>query len=92
MVSAIQHATGAAAEIQTRPAPGPTAVSPKPTPPTPQPAAPTTADTVQISNAALTAMKEATETPAETAKEARSGDHQAQRLVAKEAATKKLEG
>ncbi len=43
-------------------------------------------DTVQVSNAALAALKEATETPEQTAKEARSGDRQAQRLLAAEAA------
>jgi hypothetical protein len=52
-----------------------------------------TTDNVQISNAAKTAMQEATETPEQTAKEARSGDRQAQRLLAQEAATAKtMEG
>jgi len=37
-------------------------------------------------------MKEASETPAQTAKEAGSGDRQAQRLLAKEAAAQKAEG
>jgi len=48
----------------------------------PQPAA---TDTVKISVAAQ-ALQEATETQAQTAKEAGSGDAQAQRLQAKEAA------
>jgi hypothetical protein len=45
----------------------------------------------QLSKAAqatLAALEEATETPAQTAKEAGSGDLQAQRLLAKEAAKK----
>ena len=45
-------------------------------------------DTVQISNAAKALLQEATETPAQTAKEANGGDRQAQRLLAKEAAEK----
>lgn len=43
--------------------------------------------TVSISPAAA-ALQEATETPNQTAKEARSGDQQAKRLLAKEAAEK----
>ncbi|MBF0506743.1 MAG: hypothetical protein HQL09_07895 [Nitrospirae bacterium] len=46
------------------------------------------AATVQVSNAALAALKEATETQAVTMKEASSGDRQAQKLLAKEAAAK----
>ena len=38
------------------------------------------------SNVVLTALQEATETAAQTAKEARSGDRQAQKLLAKNAA------
>ncbi len=45
-------------------------------------------DTVQISSAAQSALQEATETAAQTAKEARAGDHQAVRLLAKEQAKK----
>jgi hypothetical protein len=49
------------------------------------------ADTAQISGAAQAAAKaalqEATETPAQTAKEATGGDRQAQRLVARYAAS-----
>jgi hypothetical protein len=45
-------------------------------------------DTVQISVAAQTALQELTETPVQTAQEARGGDHQAARLLAKEAAAK----
>jgi len=59
------------------PASAPTA---KPASPKPQ-----LVDTVQISSASQ-AMQEATETPAQTAKEAQSGDIQAKKLLAKEAA------
>ena len=55
-----------------------------------QPAA-AASDSVQLSSAArarLAAMQEATETTAQTAKEANSGDLQAQRLQAREAAAK----
>ena len=41
-----------------------------------------------ISSAAQAALQEATETPAQTAKESRGNDHQAQRLLAKENAAK----
>lgn len=46
------------------------------------------ADAVQLSSAALAALQETRETPAQTAKEAASGDIQAQRLLAREAAEK----
>jgi hypothetical protein len=45
-------------------------------------------DTVQLSSAAQAALREALETPAQTAKEAGTGDMQAKRLLAKEAAAK----
>jgi hypothetical protein len=48
-------------------------------------------DHVQISNAALAAFQEVTELPAQTVREAGKGDHQAQRLLAKEAAAKAAE-
>jgi hypothetical protein len=48
------------------------------------------ADTVQISTAAQLALQEALETPPQTAKEAASGDRQAQRLLAREAAAGKV--
>lgn len=51
----------------------------------------TSNDTVQVSNAAQTALKEATETSAQTLKEASAGDNQAQRLLAKEAAARAAE-
>jgi hypothetical protein len=61
----------------------------------PEAAAPAKPDTVQISEAAKlnslqaasqALLQEATETSAQTAQEARHGDHQAQRLVARYAA------
>jgi len=48
-------------------------------------------DTVQVSSAAMAALQESMETSAQTAKEARNGDGQAQRLLAKEAAAKAAE-
>jgi hypothetical protein len=45
-------------------------------------------DTVAISSAAQSALHEATETTVQTAKEARAGDRQAVRLLAKEEAKK----
>ncbi len=80
---------GVTSAAQTQPVVQPTPVNQKPTQSKPQPA--TTTDTVQISSsaqAALTALQEATETPAQTAKEAAGGDHQAQKLLAKAAAAK----
>ena len=77
----------------------PTAGTQKPAQSTSQPAVvhqqsnqpvaqPAVTDTVQISSTAKSASQELTETPAQTAMEARSGDVQAQRLLAKEAAAK----
>ena len=54
-------------------------------------AASAAADTVQLSSAAqaaLAAVQELRETSAQTAKEARGGDRQAQRLLVKEAAAR----
>ncbi len=56
----------------------------------PQSTAQPVTDTVQISTAAQAALRETLETPAQTAKEASSGDRQAQRLLAKEAAASKV--
>ncbi len=63
----------------------PTQSAPQPTPnaPTNTPNA-----TVQVSNAAKALLQEAIETPVQTAQEARGGDLQAQRLLAREAAEK----
>lgn len=62
-------------------------------------AATDTQDTVHLSSAAQAKLspikalaQEVAETSAQTAKEARSGDRQAQRLLAREAASAKAEG
>jgi hypothetical protein len=84
MVSAIS----AAAQTQ------PVAQPAKPAPHKPIQAKPqsvTATDSVRLSQAAqimAAALQEATETPAQTAKEAGNGDLQAQRLLAREAAAK----
>lgn len=52
---------------------------------------PNPTDTVQISNAAKAMLQESVETPAQTAKEASAGDHQAMRLLAKQAAERAAE-
>lgn len=93
MVSAI-HAAPSVTVSSTGKTPTPLvrmAPNSKATPPESQPSGRVATDTVQISNAALAAMQEAVETPAQTAKEASGGDHQAQRLLAKEAAATKME-
>ena len=86
MVSAISNVTHA------QPAAQPTRTSAqKPTQSAPQSAAIT--DSVQLSQAAqamVAALQEATETSFQTAQEARHGDHQAQKLLAKEAAAKSV--
>jgi hypothetical protein len=51
---------------------------------TPAKASAAASDQVHLSSAALAALQEASETPAQTAKEARAGDHQAQRLLVRE--------
>lgn len=51
----------------------------------------TPTDTVRISSAAKAALQEATETQAQTAREAQNGDTQAQRLLAREEAARKLQ-
>lgn len=82
MVSSVTAAPQAQPVAQSAP------VSPKPEHMKPKAAA---ADTVQVSTAAkakAAAMQEATETPAQTAKEAQRGDRQAQMLLAKENAEK----
>jgi hypothetical protein len=62
-------------------------------PASPKPAAPSAPAAAAASNPALAALQEATETTAQTAKEAGGGDHQAQRLLAKAAASRRaLEG
>ena len=82
MVSAITSATQPQPVVQS------TTSSQKPPQSKPQTPSANT-DTVRISNAGRAALQEATETAAQTAKEARSGDRQAQKLLAKEAAAAK---
>jgi hypothetical protein len=57
--------------------------------PAPAPAATLPTDTVNISSTAAAMAKELNETAAQTAKEAAGGDHQAQRLLAREEAERK---
>ena len=80
MIHSVCSATHAPVTTQTKAAPQ------QPAPSKPQPAS---TDTVQISATAL-AIKEAAENPVQTAKEAASGDAQARRLLAREAAHKTL--
>ena len=47
-------------------------------------------DSVQLSSAAQAALREIVETPAQTAKEAGTGDAQAKRLLAKQEAAKEV--
>jgi hypothetical protein len=68
----------------------PTASQPKPPVEKPQTQETDTYQPSAAYKAAQAALQEATETPAQTAKEARSGDPQAQRLIAKEAAAERL--
>jgi len=63
-----------------------TSAQQKPAAPTESSTSSTPTDTVTLSAAAQAMVKEMSETPAQTAKEAASGDHQAQRLLAKEMA------
>ena len=49
-------------------------------------------DTVKISPAAVLAAEESSETPAQTAKEAQSGDIQAKNLIARQAASEAAKG
>lgn len=81
MTSPITHATS------TPPVTPPVTVSPKKAAPQPSTTTTTAAATVQISSAAQ-ALLEATETKVQTAKEAQQGDRQAQKLLAKQVATK----
>lgn len=52
-------------------------------------AAPKSGTSMSISSAGQAAAQEAAETPAQTAREAQSGDVQAKRVMAREAATRK---
>ena len=66
------------------------AAAPQPSAQVTQPAAskPSPNDTVQVSSAAKALLQESQETSAQTTREARSGDQQAIRLLAKRAAAK----
>ncbi len=79
MINSVTSAT------HVQPAAQPAAASQKAPQAKPQPS-PT--DTVQISNAAKQIVQEAIENSAQTAREAASGDNQAKRLLAREAADK----
>jgi hypothetical protein len=70
---------------QTQPAAQPADVRPRA--PAPE-AQPVPKDTVQLSSAAQAVLQEASETPTQTAKEARGGDPQARALLARQAAAK----
>jgi hypothetical protein len=77
---------------QTQPVAEPTKTSTA-KPAQPAPKAAISADSVNLSNAAqalAATLKEARETPAQTAKEAQGGDLQARRLLAKEEAAKTI--
>jgi len=80
MITSISSTTHAQPVAQSAPASQP-AASAK--------AQPAPTDTVQI-GAAAQALKEAIENPAQTTREAASGDNQAKRLLAREAADKAL--
>ncbi len=83
----VDAAAGSTAVAQAKPVKPQAAASPSPSGnPSATSATATAASSVRISAAALAALKEATETPAQTAQEARSGDRAAQHLVAKAAA------
>ena len=77
--------------------PSPAVEGSRPTHTAPKPGTSTrpSADSIQMSSAALSAAKavaqEATETADQTAREARAGDHQAQRLMAKYAAQQAMQ-
>ena len=79
----------AVSAAQTQPVAQPASLSPKAVQPQPASKTSVPTDTVRISTAAQTALQEAVETPVQTAKEAQRGDRQAQRLLAKEVATRK---
>ncbi len=86
MISAVANAAPAEPVAQS---PGTSTQKPAPSA---SPSA-TNTDSVQLSKAAqaaLAVLAEATETPTQTAKEAGHGDLQAQRLLARETATKSV--
>lgn len=71
---------------QTPPVAQPAVSAHSSTPPKPEASGSGKTDAVQLSSAAQAALKEASETPAQTAKEANGGDMVAKRLLAKEQA------
>jgi hypothetical protein len=87
MSTAAIPAVSPAPLVPARSAPAQAQPSPTPATANPKSAAPTPAAAGTALNAVAAALKEATETSAQTAQEARSGDHQAQRLLAKVAAS-----
>jgi len=88
VTNAYQPAVAEASVHQTKPSGAATPAQKAPQSQTPSGVS-SPVDTVQISSAAQAATKEMLETAAQTAKEAAGGDHQAQRLLAKEAAAAK---
>ena len=95
MISAVtstaQPNPATASATQAQPAAKGAAPSQKAAPPSTSSTSANVTDSVQISNAARAMMQEATELPSQTAVEASKGDRQAQRLLAREAAEKKME-
>jgi hypothetical protein len=90
-VTTIQNHPPTPTAVQNAPQPNAVSVKSKPVQSQPPSSGTIPADTVQISSAAQAALKEATETQAQTAREANGGDHQAQRLLAREAAARSSE-
>ena len=88
MISVVTHATQAEPTGAVFAQSQPVAKSVTSTQSQPQSKTSIPTDTVQISDAARAALQETMETPAQTAKEAGAGDHQAQRILAREAAGK----
>jgi hypothetical protein len=90
MIGAITSATNLnpTAATESQPAAKSATASPKAAQSQPNSTASAATDTVHISSAAQLAIQEAIENPAQTAAEANKGDHQAQRLLAREAADK----
>ncbi len=83
----VDAAAGSTAVAQAKPLKPQAAASPSPSGnPSATSSTATAASSVRISAAALAALKEATETPAQTAQEARGSDRAAQHLVANAAA------
>jgi hypothetical protein len=81
-ISNVIHSTPAASAAQAQPVAKPPATALKSAQVQQVSQVPT--DTVQISNAAKTALQELTESRSQTAQEAARGDRQAQKLLAKE--------